>query len=327
MAFNLSSVNTATLFSHRAPNDVWLEAHSIIKGINADYDFRIVKTTFEDVVRLFHGEYLGFQEIKTLYHDLNHTLDTFLCTARLAHGIHLSGNHLSNREITLLLIAALMHDVGYAQLLDDETGTGAQYTRTHIERGIEFMEGYLAEQGFPIDLVMPLKYLILSTNAARSLSDIHFPDDRTRLLGQMISTADLTGQMADRTYLEKLLFLYLELEEAQFGTYADMHDLLNKTRQFYTSIRTKLDADLGGLYRHLTLHFKEQFGIESNFYLESIEKNMAYLSTITARDEKDRLDMLKRGGIVEKSTRILAQRHAPQGSVTINFLNDPGDNT
>lgn len=33
------------------------------------------------------------------------------------------------------------------------------------------------------------------------------------MLGEILGTADLTGQMADRTYLEKLLLLFLEFED------------------------------------------------------------------------------------------------------------------
>jgi hypothetical protein len=112
--------------------------------------------------------------------------------------------------------------------------------------------------------------------------------------------------MADRTYLEKLLFLFLEFKEANFGDYKNMHDLLSKTQYFYTTIQRKLDLDLDGLYRKLTLHFKDIYAVERNFYFESIDKNITYLAKITALNTEQHFAMLKRGGIVEKSTRILA---------------------
>lgn len=305
---NLPNEDFTKLFVNHNSNEVWDNGCEIIQRINPHYDFHYAKTAFDDVVRLFRGDYLGFQEVQTLYHDLHHTLDVFTCAVRLMHGVHLSGTRLSDDEITMIIMAALMHDVGYAQLLDDETGTGAQYTANHVDRSIEFMREYIADQHFPVAFVTPLKYMMLITNPSLKISEINFPDERTKLLGQIVTTADLTGQMADRTYLEKLLFLYLEFKEANFGDYKNMHDLLCKTQYFYTTVQNKLDIDLGGLYSKLTLHFKESLGIERNFYLESIDRNITYLAKITARDEAEHFSMLKRGGFVEKTNALLSQR-------------------
>lgn len=140
------------------------------------------------------------------------------------------------------------------------------------------MQRYIASQRLPPDWATPLNLMILCTNPAVAISKVDFPDVRIRLLGQILETADLTGQMADRAYLEKLLFLYLEFKEAHFGSYQNVHDLLRKTQNFYLITREKLDGELGGIYTKLALHFKEIFGEEKNYYLESIEKNIAYLS-------------------------------------------------
>ncbi len=129
------------------------------------------------------------------------------------------------------------------------------------------------------------------------------------MLVQLVSSADLTGQMADRTYLEKLLFLYLEFEEANFGNYHSIHDMLSRTQAFYANIRRKLDTDLGGIYAKLAFHFKDRYGVERNYYLESIEKNIAYLNKVTMMSKEKHLPMLKRGGIVEKSEPLLAHKN------------------
>ena len=49
-------------------------------------------------------------------------------------------------------------------------------------------------------------------------------------------------------------------------------------------------------------------GVEKNYYLESIEKNIAYLEKVVALNEAEYLSMLKRGGIVEKSQAITGYR-------------------
>lgn len=283
-----------------------LIASGIVRRINPAYDFSAVRTTFDDVVRMFHGEYPGYAPIRTLYHDLRHTLDVFLCAVRLTHGMHVSGTRFTDEELTIIMIAALMHDIGYAQPYGEATGTGAQHTRSHVRRGIEFLAHYIPAQGFSLRLTSPMEFILLCTDPAVAIAEIDFPDERIRLLGQIVGTADLTGQMADRTYLEKLLFLYLEFKEAQFGGYQNVYDLLQKTHAFYVSTRKRLDTGLGGIYGYLKYHFKDCYGAENNYYLESIEKNIAYLSKVTELDRTRQLSMLKRGGIVRRAESLIA---------------------
>lgn len=286
------------LFSNSHPGKVWERTEDIVKRINPAYDFSTIQTVFNNVVHLFHGEYPGYGPIKTLYHDLRHTMDVFLCAIRLMHGVHISGNKLTDKEVTLVMIAALMHDIGYAQCRGEETGTGAQFTPNHVERGIGFLRSYLPEHGFPPDFITLLEPLMLSTNPALPFSDIHFPDARCRLLAQIVGTADMVGQMADRAYLEKLLFLCLEFKEAKFGHYQNLHSLLCQTKSFYEVTRKKrLDEAYESIYTKLTLHFKDYLGASNNFYLDSIEKNIVYLEKIILLDEAEYLSMLKRSCI------------------------------
>jgi hypothetical protein len=300
-----TSAEINSLFANSDPGTVWTKATSILGRINPSYDTSLIKTVFDDIMRLFRGEFPGYSSIKTLYHDLHHTLDVFLCAVRLMHGVHISGTRLTDEEMTLIMIAALMHDIGYSQMDGEEGGTGAQYTQTHVKRGIAFMRSYQVERHLPLNFATSLEAMISGTDPALKFSQIDFPDERTRLLGQIVATADLTGQMADRTYLEKLLFLYLEFKEARFGNYQNMYDLLRQTKSFYAITQEKLDGPYGGMYANLSLHFKDVMGVENNYYLESIEKNIAYLSKVIALDEAGYLSMLKRGGIAEKSQTIV----------------------
>ncbi len=297
-----TSSEIRSLFANSNTDEVWAKAVDIVGRISPAYDFAIARTAFDDVMRMFRGEYPGYCAIKTLYHDLPHTLDVFLCAVRLAHGVHISGTPLADNDITRIMVAALMHDIGYAQRHDEDTGSGAQYTRDHVRRGIEFMRRYLIDQCLPSAWAESLEPMMLSTEHMSDFHKINFPDERVRLLGQIVATADLVGQMSDRTYLEKLLFLYLEFKEANLGNYESMLDLLRKTKGFYELTRQKrLDGELEGLYTKLTFHFKDCFGVERNYYLESLERNMDYLSQASQLDEAECLSMFKRGGIVEKA--------------------------
>jgi hypothetical protein len=90
-----------------------------------------------------------------------------------------------------------------------------------------------------------------------------------------------------------------------------MLDLLRKTKSFYEFTRQKkLDGELECLYTKLTFHFRDWFGTERNYYLESLERNMDYLSQATQLDEAGCLSMLKRGGIVQKAKALIAP-HEP----------------
>lgn len=293
------------------PDAVWAKAIDIVRQINPDYDSTLAHLVFSDVLRLFRGEFPGYCAIRTPYHDLHHTLDVFLCALRLAHGVHISGTVLADSEITCIMLSTLFHDIGYAQCLDEDSGTGAQFTLTHVGRGIEFMHRYLLERDFPSGWAIPIACLMNSTNPGIAFEAIEFPDERTRLLGQIVGSADIVGQMADRTYLEKLLFLYQEFNEAKFGNYANLHDLLRQTKSFYeTALEKKLNGSFEGVYKKFTFHFSEFTGIENNYYLESIEKNIAYLSKVIALDETEYLSMLKRGGIVDLSPTLVQAAEA-----------------
>ena len=292
------------LFDNDDPMIVWAKATEIVRRMSPAYDFTLVESVYEDVMRLFRGDYPGYSSIKTLYHDLPHTLEVFLCGVRLMHGVHVSGDHLHDDEITLILLAILMHDVGYAQRKGEESGTGAQYTQTHVQRGIEFMRNYFAERQFPPTIAVTVTGMIMGTEHNRPFTRIDFDDERARMLARIVATADITGQMADRIYLEKLLFLYLEFKEANFGSYQSMYDLLCQTHRFYEMTREKLDSALGGIYKKLEFHFKDTMGVSNNYYLLSIEKNMAYLSKIVAHDQTEIFTMLKRNGVVKKSLKL-----------------------
>lgn len=307
MINNSAPTEIHQLLTTENPDQIWAKAIDIIRCINPAFDFTVSRNAFIDILSLFKGEYPGYSAIKTPYHNLNHTLDVFLCSVRLMHGVHLAVSPLADHEINWIMMATLMHDIGYAQRIEEgNSGTGAQHTLTHVGRGIKFMEHYLPEHELPAEYSGPLEFLMNSTNPAIDFTTIVFPDERTKMLSQIVGSADIVGQMADRTYLEKLLFLYLEFKEAHFGNYASLHDLLRQTKDFYEATKEKkLDGTFGGVYKYLTVHFKQYMGLNRNLYLESIEKNIAYLSKVITMDENEYLMMLKRGGIMDKSQNLV----------------------
>ena len=71
------------------------------------------------------------------------------------------------------------------------------------------------------------------TGLDTNLTEITFESKEIELLGKMLGTADLLGQMADRIYIEKLLFLFREYQEGNIVGYNNELDLLKNTANFY----------------------------------------------------------------------------------------------
>lgn len=257
---------------------------------------------FHDVIRLFTGTFEGYQPCSTQYHDLRHTMDVLLATARLLHSFFLSGRSITAQGAEVVLIAALMHDIGYIQENGDD-GTGGKYTLVHVERSASFFNSYARGLGLSDDAVAKGCCMITSTSLAIPISSIDYPDEETELLSKLLATADLLGQLADRLYLEKLLFLFDEFQEAGVTGLTHEFDLINQTRDFYVMVRRRLDEDLGGLGSILQMHFRERWQTDKNLYEESIISNLQYLDVVINEQKNNFLSKLKRGGIVERLIR------------------------
>ena len=76
---------------------------------------------------------------------------------------------------------------------------------------------------------------------------------------------------------------------------------MRQTKKFYAIIQNKLDGDFAALYTRLSFHFKDTLGVAKNYYMESIEKNMIYLSRVTPLEESEYPSMLRRGGIIRRA--------------------------
>jgi hypothetical protein len=300
MAADIQLFNFIPLGSSKALLD---EVMIILELISPDFHTDPVKFAFEAVTSLYRGNWPGYRSCNTEYHDLCHTTDAFLAMARLIHGAAVDGVTFTNRYITIGLLAALLHDVGYIQEEHDVEGTGAKYTANHVQRGIDFIERHASEFGLSDKEVADCQAMILCTDLAVDISTIVFTSAKVELLGKILASADLLAQMADRAYLEKLLFLYHELKEAGIGCYKGELDLLCKTVDFYNFIERRLKTTLDATDRHMSSHFFSRWGIQANLYHVAIEKQRNYLRTILKIPNSDPCDHLKRDGIVNKIRR------------------------
>lgn len=292
-------VQLADLLDHRKPREVLSTVEGIYRQSFAKRGFTSISSAFALTGRLFAGRFPGYRSCNTEYHDYCHSLEVFSTSARLLDGAILIGMPISELDAADLLIAALVHDSGYIQEEGDREGTGAKHTRTHVTRSAAFIVDKAAVFGLPPERAARIGRLVLGTNLALPWDGLPFADAAERFVAAVLAAADLLGQMADRAYLEKLLFLYYEFREAGIEGYATAFDILKKTAAFYGSVKARLDGPLGEASGLARAHFAARFGTDRDLYREAIARQMAHLDSILADDRGNFRCKLKRLDIEE----------------------------
>jgi hypothetical protein len=243
---------------------------------------------FDDFAALFAGRYPGYLACDTLYHDQRHTLDMTLAMARLLDGHEracASAERLGARRAMLGVLVALLHDSGYLKRSSEShVENGAAFTKIHVSRSADFVSAYLPKLGFGAEAPLAAR-LVHFTGYEMEIEDIRIDEAKDRLLGCMVGTADLIGQMSDRMYLEKCReFLYREFVVGQVARetladgrelvrYASPEDLVLKTPGFYQYVaRDRIDRRLGGVDRYVGAHFDGP-----DLYQLEIDRNMDFL--------------------------------------------------
>jgi len=282
-----------------SPAETLAEIRNILLLIDPSLDPSPIEKIYEDIIRLFNGEFPGYRASYTKYHNLEHTCSVTLAAARLIHGLHVQGQVLSPRLVQLCLVGALFHDTGFIQNEEEVEGTGAQHTIGHEKRSIAFMEKYLTENGFAQEDIRDCSHIIMCTELFLPLAEIPFNSEEVRTMGKILGTADLVAQMADRYYQEKLPLLFLEFQEAGMEGFETPLELFKKTEEFYRKVaRKRMTGELEGISSAALYHFRERWKIDKNLYEESIKYNirrmketvvesLLQLSIISGRGDKN----------------------------------------
>ena len=273
---------------------VFKEIKTITSLISPQFNFAPFNRTYRDIVSLFRGKYPGYRESNVYYHDFRHTLSVTLAVARLMHGAVEAGYSLTEKDFNMGLISGLMHDTGYIQQKDDTEGTGAKYTLIHIDRSINFLKEYYRNDPMFRDDLYSFRDILQCTGLKTNIAEIRFANRTVELLGKILGTADLLGQMADRHYLEKLFYLYDEFVEAGITTFTNQLDLLEKTQRFYPITQKRFSEELGDAYRFARYHFRKRWGIDEDLYIKSIENNLEYLDYVLTQHRHDYQNRLRR---------------------------------
>ena len=192
-------------------------------------------------------------------------------------------------------MGALFHDTGLIQTENESNGTGAQYTIGHEERSIALMENYLSGIDFTAEDILDCSHIIECTKLSLALDEIPFRTEETKTMGQVLGSADLIAQLADKNYLKKLPLLFLEFKEAGMEGFDTPLELFKNTVEFYHTVaRTRLAEEMGNISAAVQYHFKDRWDIDRDLYAESIKNNMKSMRKTTESCDENYACMIKR---------------------------------
>jgi hypothetical protein len=286
MNFRRSDFDVTNRINTTDPVCVKLEVIRIFRALYSRNQTPILNRAFDDVVRVYRGQYPGYTKCDTEYHDLQHVLDVTLAMARLLDGYEHSradGPAIGERNFQLGVICALYHDVGYIRRVRDKKhAKGAEYTSIHVSRGAKFLREYLPTIGLE-DVAEVAGSIVHFTGYEVPVGRIRVPDPIFRLVGSLLGSADIIAQMSDRCYLEKCRDrLYPEFvaggitkkrtDNGEVVVFASADDLLRKTPSFYQNATRRLDEDLGGAYQFAQSHFGG-----TNLYMDALRQNIRFV--------------------------------------------------
>ena len=236
--------------------------------------YRLIDFTFG----LFHGNSPEFEPCDTAFHDFDHTMEGTEAVLWLlaAHDRLFAESKFSDRQWEIALVSILLHDAGYLKCRDDHEGSGAKHTSIHVGRSCFLVWDLLPEFGFERDEIRVVQQAICATAVGATMKQIGFRSHAEWLIGALVATGDLLGQMAAEDYPERLPALYLELREAALFSRLEKNtagksllELMSGTEKFFSEYVVKtLNEEWGGMHRWL----EAEDG--SNPYLARIQRNV-----------------------------------------------------
>ena len=277
------------------PVAVGNEVMRLYRGVYPERESPQIERAFQDMVQYYRGKHPDYHSCDAPYHDIQHVLDVTLAMARLLDGYARSskgGVELPPDYFGVGIVTALFHDFGYLRRRDDrEHRYGAEYTLVHVARGSRFLLEYLPRLGWQ-SYAEVASTIVHFTGYEHPVETIYVEDPVMRRVGEILGTADIIAQMADRCYLEKCRdrlypeFVYggLARREGPDGevvtVYQSGMDLVHKTPAFYANAMKRLDQHLHRGYLYAETHFGGR-----NVYLEEMDNNVRYAKVLAAEDD------------------------------------------
>ncbi len=194
------------------------------------------KDKFNDVLfRAIHNCIKILNGSDALYHDTEHTVLVTLCGQDIFVGRKIANNDVTIDDWIHYSISLLFHDVGYARgILKDDNNSGqivdfdgtriqippnatdAFLTPYHVERSQIFLREAAWMGDLDIQLICDY---VRNTEFPIPRDRTHgINDTKTRELTNLVSSADLIGQLGDPDYGKKIPALFFEFEESGANT-------------------------------------------------------------------------------------------------------------
>ena len=246
-----------------------------------------LKKLFDDIKGLYAGKWPSHEACQVTYHNLEHAVDVALAVARMISGWNkVEKDQFISEDLFLrAMAAALFHDSGYIKDKGDHQGHGGKFTLIHVDRSGIIATEYLKENSWDAGDVEEVSKIISITDYSKNLElDSVFDNKESKILGQMVATADLVAQMADTHYLQRIDDLFAEFQEVyQFektenlvekGTkvYSSVQEIKAGTISFYEQFVVPTLRRMGRMERYLTSFF----GDGRNPYQENIAANLSF---------------------------------------------------
>jgi len=265
------------------------EIKRLYRVLSPDVSPSFLDHLYADITAMFAGRYPGFGGSPPCgYHDLRHTRNVALATIRLLHGLYCRGVRLPENIVRLGLVCAFFHDTGMLLRDDDQAEIGTAYLKEHEKRSVLFLREYMRKENLCLEYYETCEAVIDCTNLMIDPHELPFPCSDTLIIGQVVGSADIMAQMADRYYLEGLSILFKEFRSAGVDRYGSVMDLLRQTASFYYEV---IDKRLYGAFDNIGEamrdHFRVRWHIDRNLYADFIENNICYLEDCIATSNGD----------------------------------------
>lgn len=262
---------------------------------NQDADSEFVRQIHCYIKEIFSGDYPGFQASSTKYHNLRHTQSVALATIRLLHGLTIDNYSFSPQLIEQCLLCAYFHDTGLLLQTSDTADSGASYTKYHEARSIRFLHQYLDHRKTSINFREDCATIIKFTDLRIAPETLSIPTKEVELSGQIVGSADILAQMANRYYLESLPYLFQEHLLGGVQDHASALELMKHTANFYQNvIEKRLKESFGNISKSMRTHFLHRWQLNLDLYRVNINKNIKYLNEIITDCKVEEIECLEK---------------------------------
>ena len=151
----------------------------------------------------------------------------------------------------------------------------------HEARSALFLEKYAAQKGLTGEIARDCAIIIKYTDLNSDPATFEAHSQELQLVGQVVGSADILAQMADRYYLECLPRLFHEQHTGGVSRHTSALELMRATHSFYHEVvLPRLNITFSRIATAMQTHFRLRHNIDRNLYFDSIERNIGYLESV-----------------------------------------------